>query len=251
MSIPSVTRFPAETELDVAHTDPVGTDTTPPPHAEVWLIRHGETAWSKTGQHTGRTDVPLTDTGREQAKALQASLAGIAFDAVWCSPLVRARETCALSGILGPAGAETREYIAQADVQEWDYGIYEGRKTADIRRSEPDWAVWESPMPDGESLHDIAVRAHRVTDGLRKALLVAASEKSQATDGADGSPPAISRIAVFSHGHFLRVLAGTWIGDARLGRHLTLDTATISVLGFDRETPAIRRWNWLPPSRQR
>ena len=245
MSIPSVTRFPSETELDVAHPDGGGDAVTPPPHAEIWLIRHGETAWSKTGQHTGRTDVPLTDTGREQARALQPVLAGVAFQAIWCSPLVRARETCTLSGVLGPDGTATHDLVVQPDVQEWDYGIYEGRTTLDIRRGEPDWAVWDSPMPDGESLHDIAVRAHRVADGLRTALSAAAAGHPAASAGA--APP---RIAVFSHGHFLRILAGTWIGDARLGRHLTLDTATISVLGFDRETPAIRRWNWLPPSRQ-
>ncbi len=229
MSIPSVTRFPSEVEGDNLRTTP---DAVIPSHAEIWLIRHGETAWSKSGQHTGRTDVPLTETGREQAMALRPALADVDFQAVWYSPLSRARETCMLSGILGPNGAAARECLAQPDVQEWDYGIYEGRTTADIRRSEPDWAVWESPMPDGESLHDIAVRAHRTADGLRAAL---SSTRNQSDR---------PRIAVFSHGHFLRVLAGTWIGDARLGRHLTLDTATISVLGFDRETPAIRRWNW-------
>jgi broad specificity phosphatase PhoE len=185
---------------------------------EVWLIRHGETEWSRSGQHTGRTDIPLTEHGREQARALAPRLATQTFDAVWSSPKTRAIETCELAGL----GA-TR--ITVPELHEWDYGIYEGRTTHDIRASAPDWSVWHSPVPEGEGLAQVQTRA----EGVVARLLASGG-----------------RVAIFSHAHFLRALAGCWIGNAALGAHLYLDTASISVLGFDRESRAIRHWNVLP-----
>ncbi|WP_321815274.1 MULTISPECIES: histidine phosphatase family protein [unclassified Paraburkholderia] len=189
---------------------------------EIWLIRHGETEWSRSGQHTGRTDIGLTEHGREQARALATPLGAQHFDAVLTSPMSRAIETCKLAGL-------GEQLVVSADLHEWDYGIYEGRKTAEIRETEPDWSVWQSPIPQGENLAQIQARARGVVDALLTML------------GDSG------RIAVFSHAHFLRVLAGCWIGNsALLGAHLYLDTASISMLGFDRENRAIRRWNAKP-----
>jgi broad specificity phosphatase PhoE len=192
---------------------------------EIWLIRHGETEWSRSGQHTGRTDIALTERGREQARALAKPLAAQRFDTVLASPMERAIETCRLAGL----GAQM---IVSADLREWDYGIYEGRTTPDIRKTEPDWSVWQAPIPQGESLAQIQTRARGVVESLLAML---------AQDGPGGP------VALFSHAHFLRVLAGCWIGDsAALGAHLYLDTASISILGFDRESRAIRRWNAQP-----
>jgi broad specificity phosphatase PhoE len=183
---------------------------------EIWLIRHGETEWSLSGQHTGRTDIPLTEHGRAQARSLRPVLAAQPFDLVLCSPMSRARDTCAEAGLGGQAEEELR-------LSEWDYGIYEGRKTKDIRAEDPDWSVWTSPIPQGESVEEIQARA----ESLIQRLL--------ATSG---------RIALFSHAHLLRVLSGCWMGDsAVLGAHLLLDTASVSVLGFDRETRALKQWN--------
>jgi broad specificity phosphatase PhoE len=183
---------------------------------EIWLIRHGETEWSRAGQHTGRTDIALTDHGREQARTLRPVLAAQAFDLVLCSPMSRARDTCMEAGLGAQAEVEPR-------LSEWNYGIYEGRKTKDIRDEVPDWSVWTSPIPEGESIGEIQARAESLIERLL------------ATSG---------RIALFSHAHFLRVLGACWMSDsAALGAHLLLDTATVSVLGFERETRALRQWN--------
>ncbi|MEQ5842485.1 histidine phosphatase family protein [Paraburkholderia acidicola] len=188
---------------------------------EIWLIRHGETEWSLSGQHTGRTDIPLTDHGREQARALVPVVAAQPFDTVLSSPLSRAVETCNLAGL----GAQMQREPA---LLEWDYGIYEGRTTKEIREKQPDWAVWNSPIPEGESLEQIQARALSLVGRLLTMH---------------------GRIALFSHAHFLRVLAGCWMGDsAVLGAHLVLDTASVSVLGFDHENRAIRQWNLRPPA---
>ncbi|HKT99860.1 MAG TPA: histidine phosphatase family protein [Paraburkholderia sp.] len=204
---------------------------------EVWLIRHGETAWSLSGQHTGRTDIALTNHGRDQALALAKPLATQRFNAVLASPMSRAIETCRLAGL-------GEKMIVSADLHEWDYGIYEGRTTADIRKTEPDWSVWQSLIPHGESVAQIEARARGVVESL---LAILAQGGSDGSDGHGARGGKSRRIAVFSHAHFLRVLAGCWIGDAAaLGAHLYLDTATISVLGFDRESRAIRRWNARP-----
>jgi len=194
-------------------TDPANE---PPSLREVWLIRHGETAWSRTGQHTGRTDIALTEHGEEQARALAPRLAQQPFDAVLSSPLIRATETCRLAGL-------GQQMAVVPELHEWDYGIYEGRTTADIRAAIPGWSVWRSPVPEGESLVRVQLRAQSVVERLLTMT---------------------GRVALFSHAHFLRALAGCWmVGDAAIGEHLYLDTASISILGFDHENRAIRRWN--------
>jgi broad specificity phosphatase PhoE len=183
---------------------------------EVWLIRHGETEWSRSGQHTGRTDIALTDNGREQARSLVPTLAAQPFDTVLCSPMARAIETCQLAGL----GAQM---TITADLHEWDYGIYEGRTTADIQKTEPGWSVWDSSIPQGEDLARVQARAAAVVESLLAMR---------------------GRVALFSHAHFLRALGGRWAsGDAALGAHLYLDTASVSILGFDHDSRAIRRWN--------
>ena len=186
--------------------------------SEVVLLRHGETEWSASGRHTGRTDVPLTERGRQQARALGTAVAGRRFAEVLTSPLQRASETCRLAGLDG---------VVVDDVREWDYGDYEGRTTPEIREEEPRWTVWRGPIPGGERLEAVAARADRVV-----ARLVAA--------GGD--------VAVVSHGHFLRVLTARWLELAPVeGRRFALDTATVSVLGAERESRAVRLWN-APPS---
>jgi probable phosphoglycerate mutase len=187
----------------------------------IWLVRHGETEWSRSGQHTGRTDVPLTAAGRLQAEALGRYLTGRAFALVLTSPLGRARETCRLAGY---------ENLAQVtdDLREWDYGIYEGRTTADIRTVEPGWSIWTSPVPQGESVDQVGARACRVID---RAL----------TAGDD--------VALFSHAHLLRILTACWIGRPPSdGRLFALATASVSVLGWERETRVIQRWNLEAPA---
>ena len=184
---------------------------------EIWLIRHGETAWSRSGQRTGRTDIPLTDRGRDQALALAPVLAAQRFDAVLSSPMTRALETCRLAGLGDVAQAEPA-------LLEWDYGQYEGLTTPRIRTQTPGWTIWRGAVPGGESLEQIEARAKALVGRLL------------------GMMPA--RIALFSHAHFLRALAGCWIGDsAALGAHFLLGTASISILGFDHEDRAIRQWN--------
>jgi broad specificity phosphatase PhoE len=183
---------------------------------QVFLIRHGETEWSKSGQHTGRTDIPLTATGRLQAESLGHSLSGRTLS-VWTSPLKRARDTCALAGLEGSAQVDDA-------LREWDYGVYEGRTTNEIRQETPGWSVWLSPMAGGESLEELANRTRRVI-GRVKAV-------------------APGDVALFAHGHILRVLAACWIGLPPVtGRVLALDAASLSVLGYERETPVIRAWN--------
>ena len=183
---------------------------------EVVLVRHGDTEWSRTGRHTGNSDIPLTGRGREQARLLGNMLRGRRFVRVLTSPLQRASETTRLAG-LGEVAEEC------PDLHEWDYGIYEGRTTADIRRKIAGWTLWSHPVPGGETVDAVGRRADRVIDSLR---------------GVDGD------VALFAHGHILRVLAARWCGlDAVHGRVLALDTTTLSVLGHERESPVIRLWN--------
>lgn len=182
---------------------------------EVALVRHGQTEWSVTGKHTGRTDIPLTEFGRRQADALGAMLAGAEFAAVLSSPLARAWDTMERAGY--PAGS------ASEDLLEWDYGVYEGRRTIDIREEIPGWSVWTHPLFDGESVEQVGARVDRVIAGVVEA---------------DG--PA----AIFAHGHVLRILAARWMGlPAVAGRNLQLDTATVSTLGWERENRVVRHWN--------
>jgi probable phosphoglycerate mutase len=188
---------------------------------QVWLIRHGETEWTLSGRHTGRTDVPLTPLGRRQAEALGRHLAARSFALVLTSPLGRVRETCALAGY-GSLAQITD------DLREWDYGLYEGRTTAAIRAEEPGWSVWTSPIRGGESIEEVGGRARRIID------------RSLVAGGA---------VALFGHGHMLRILAACWIGRPPAdGRLLALDPASISVLGWERETRLIQQWNVAWPS---
>jgi broad specificity phosphatase PhoE len=183
---------------------------------EIVLVRHGETDWSRTGRHTGRTDVGLTERGQQQAQAVGAALRARRFAVVLTSPLERAVETCRLAGY-GEVAARRDELM------EWDYGAYEGRKTLDIRKERPGWTLWRDGVPDGETAAEVGARVDRLIDELRSA---------------DGD------VAVFSHGHLLRVLAARWIGlEPAAGGLFALDPATISVLGYERETPVIRSWN--------
>ena len=180
------------------------------------LVRHGETEWSVSGQHTGNTDIPLTDAGRRQAEALGRRLSSWTFARVLSSPLSRALETCRLAGL-----GERVEVTD--DLREWDYGEYEGRRTADIRKDRPGWTVWTGGVPGGETVEDVGRRADRALDAARSA-------------GGD--------VALFAHGHMLRVIGARWIDlPPVLGARLALSTATISVLGWERETPVIHRWN--------
>lgn len=182
----------------------------------VVLVRHGETAWTISGQHTGRTDVPLTDAGRRQAERLAAPLAEREFGLVLTSPWERAMETCRLVGL-----ADVAERCD--DVAEWDYGAYEGRTTAEIRLEVPGWSLWRDGVPGGETQEQVVGRADRVIERLR----------SGERDG-----------VVFSHGHFLRVLAARWIGlEGHDGRRLALGPASLSVLGWEREQPVLELWN--------
>jgi probable phosphoglycerate mutase len=183
---------------------------------EIWLVRHGETEWSQAGKHTGRTDVPLTDLGKRRAQALGEALALKPFALVLTSPLARARETCRLAGF----GDRAR---ITAELAEWDYGIFEGRRTADIRSEIPSWSIWQTDVPRGEAVEQVARRAERV---IEEALT------------------AVGDVVLFSHGHMLRILTSCWLGlPPQSGRLFALDTGSISVVGFERETRVIRSWN--------
>ncbi|MBM3218488.1 MAG: histidine phosphatase family protein [Candidatus Rokubacteria bacterium] len=185
------------------------------PH-RIFLVRHGETEWSKSGQHTGRTDIPLTPTGERQGQALARHLAGHTFAQVLTSPLSRARETCRLAGFDGVAEVSD-------DLREWNYGIYEGVTTASVREQQPGWTIWTSPVPEGETVDQVGERARRVIERV---------------DAMKGD------VALFAHAHFLRILGACWMGLAPIhGRHLTLGTASISVLGYERETRVVQVWN--------
>lgn len=182
----------------------------------VVLVRHGETEWSSSGRHTSFTDVPLSGHGRDEARPLARRLAAVDFALVLTSPRERARETCELAGL--SARAEVTD-----DLAEWDYGDYEGRTTADIRASLPEWTIFSDGAPRGESPEQVGARADRV---LTRVVAV---------DGV---------VALFSHAHFLRVLGARWIGlPASGGALLALDTATLSFLGHEREQPVLRVWN--------
>jgi probable phosphoglycerate mutase len=181
---------------------------------EVVLVRHGETEWSKDGRHTGSTDVPLTERGEEQAQAVGEALRGRSFALVLSSPLQRALETARLAGF----SPETRD-----DLREWDYGEYEGRRTAEIRQEVPDWTIWSHGAPGGESPEQVAARADRVVAALRTV---------------EGDA------LVFAHGHLLRMLTARWLElPPADGRLFALDSGTLSTLGYEREQSVISSWN--------
>ncbi len=183
---------------------------------EIWLIRHGETEWSKSGAHTGRTDLPLTADGERQARDLGRFLAGRPFELVLSSPLQRARRTCELAGYGGVAQVD-------ADLCEWDYGDYEGRTSTQIEEHVPGWTIWTSPVPGGETIDDVAVRARR------------AIGKAVAAHG---------DVALFAHGHLLRILTACYLDlPPTDGKLFALGTASIGILGYEHETRVISRWN--------
>lgn len=184
----------------------------------LYLVRHGETAWSLSGQHTGRTDIPLTENGEQAARRLAEPLGAVRFTRVLTSPLQRARRTCELAGL-----GEVAEI--EPDLMEWDYGDYEGQRPTDIRKGRPDWNVFRDGCPGGESPTQISERADRLIARLR------------ALDG---------YIAIFSHGHLGRVLAARWIGlPVRQAQHFLLSTASLSILGYEHNLAeaAIVMWN--------
>jgi broad specificity phosphatase PhoE len=185
----------------------------------VVLVRHGETAWSSTRRHTGRTDIPLNDEGRRLAAALRPVLAGITgMDGalVLTSPLKRARDTCALAGLGDRAEIEP-------DLVEWDYGAMEGRRTEEVRQTTPGWTVWTHNPEGGETVDDVGARVDRLLARIR-------------------AEPRV--VVAFAHAHLLRILTARWCGlDPRAGRMFLLDPASVSILGHERETPAIERWN--------
>src|SRR3984885_6118330 len=186
---------------------------------ELWLVRHGETEWSLNGKHTSRTDIPLTEHGRRRAEELRDYLKGTKFDAVFVSPMQRARETCAIAGFGDVAKIDER-------LREWDYGIYEGKTTKEIQAQIPGWSVWKNEIVGGETVKHVGERADRV---IAQAL-------EAAPDG--------GKVALFAHAHILRCLAARWIElDATGGSLFALGTGSVSVLGWERETRVIERWN--------
>ncbi|MEM1283067.1 MAG: histidine phosphatase family protein [Chlamydiota bacterium] len=182
----------------------------------VYICRHGETEWSLSGQHTSVTDLPLTSKGVQQVKGLASRLERIEFAQVFCSPLLRAKQTCEIAGLLDLA-------VIDDDLFEWRYGDYEGLKTVDIRKSVPEWSVFTHGCPGGESTQEITERADRMVEKIR---LVQGD------------------VAIFSSGHFSRVLTARWLGlPVITGRHFILNTGTLSVLTYERENPAVKMWN--------
>ncbi|MFE0754486.1 histidine phosphatase family protein [Inquilinus sp. NPDC058860] len=188
------------------------------PFPELYLVRHGETEWSRSGRHTGRTDIPLTEAGEAAARGLAERLRGPSFAAVWSSPSLRARTTCALAGF--GDGAVIKDELA-----EWDYGAYEGVTTKQILAERPGWQLFRDGCPGGEDAAQVGARADAVVGRFRQAA---------------------GTVLVFSSSHFLRVLAARWIGlPPQEGSRFVLDTASISVLGYEHDLtePVVRRWN--------
>jgi broad specificity phosphatase PhoE len=183
---------------------------------EVYLVRHGETEWSLSGQHTGSTDIPLTANGEQVARELGEKLAGHEFAAVWASPMSRALDTARLAGFEHDVRIDDR-------LKEWDYGEYEGLTTPQIRERQPDWFLWRDGCPGGESPAQVGARADTMIDEVRAAQ---------------------GDVLLFAHGHILRVVAARWLGYPTFdGAHFSLGTATLSILGFEHEAASIWRWN--------
>ena len=183
---------------------------------KVYLLRHGETEWSLNGRHTGVTDIPLTENGRIAARFLKPILVKVTFTLVLTSPLQRARETCELAGLGQFANVEP-------DLIEWNYGEYEGLTTEQIRSTRPGWSVFRDGCPGGESPEQVGARADRVITKVRTAA---------------------GNVALFGHGHFTRVIAARWINlSANYGENFLLDTATLNILSYYRESPAFQIWN--------
>lgn len=191
---------------------------------KLWLVRHAETEWSVALRHTGRTDIPLTEAGREHARTLAPVLAAENFTLALSSPLWRARETAELAGF--GSSCELRDALL-----EWDYGDYEGITTAEIRGTRPDWYLWRDGVPDGESPEEVGARVDQIVAEAR---------------AADGD------VACFAHGHVLRSLAARWLEQpAGFGGRLPLSTGAVCVLGYEHDVPAVWRWNDVPGSAAR
>lgn len=189
-----------------------------PAERQVWLARHGETEWSRDGRHTGLTEIPLTDLGRRQAAALGTRLAVHRFALVLTSPRSRATETAQLAGFGDVA-------VVDPDLAEWDYGALEGRRTVEIAGEFPGWTIWSGPWPDGETIYQVSARADRVLARCR-------------------APDVSGDTLLFGHGHMLRVLTARWLGlPGESGSLFGLSTATVSVLGWERERRIIESWN--------
>ena len=189
------------------------------PSQQIWLIRHGETAWSRTGQHSGRTDLPLLPEAEPALKALTPHLKH-AFALVLCSPLERARQTA--------QGVGFKSFELDDHLMEWDYGDYNGKTMTDIRKLVPGWSIWTHGVSHGETLEQVAQRARKVIERARTAS---------------------GDVALVSHGHFLRILAACWLELPPVnGEHLALSTASVSILGYENEIPVLTQWNWKPDS---
>ncbi|HEY5820754.1 MAG TPA: histidine phosphatase family protein [Propionibacteriaceae bacterium] len=189
---------------------------------ELFVVRHGETEWSRSGRHTSVTDLPLTAVGEEQARALRGHLDPAAFQLVLSSPRRRARHTAELAGFVGAHEPQIDE-----DLAEWAYGDYEGLTSAQIHETAPGWTIWAEPVPNGETVEQVTARLTRVVDRVR----------------ASG----VDQALCFAHGHALRALTMCWLGfDLSLGVHFPLDTSTVSVLGEEKGEPALQRWNARP-----
>lgn len=185
-------------------------------HQQIYLVRHGETEWSLSGQHTGITDIPLTENGQRVAKLFEPLCAEVSFALVLTSPLERARTTCELAGLGGQSKVDR-------DLMEWNYGEYEGLTPKQIHAKAPDWMLFSDGCPSGESPEQVGARVDRVIAKIR-------AEKGH--------------VALFAHGHILRVLVARWLGfPPAAGCHFMLDTATLSVLSYYRGIPAVKRWN--------
>jgi probable phosphoglycerate mutase len=191
------------------------------PEVTLTIVRHGETDWSRTGQHTSRTDLDLTATGEAQARHLGASLAGIRFDLVVCSPRRRAERTAELARLV--------PFQVVEDLVEWDYGELEGLTWAQIQERYPGWSIWVGPWPGGETAAQVSARADRVIERILTAVTTASAP---------------GRVALVGHGHFSRVLAARWIGqEVTAGEWLDLDTCAWSELGWVRGSRVVRHWN--------
>lgn len=186
----------------------------------LWLLRHGETEWSRSGQYTGLTDLPLTQAGEAQARSAQAALSGVDFDLVLTSPLQRAHRTAVLAGF--------PDAVVEPNAVEWDYGDYEGIDSAVVRAENPGYLIWEDGVPNGEELESVAVRADKIV------------QRARAVTRADGVP---ANVLLVAHGHFLRILTARWLHlPAGEGRHFVLGTAKVCTLGWDKKTPAVEQW---------
>lgn len=184
--------------------------------ATLYLFRHGQTEWSVSGQHTGRADIPLTDHGRAQARLLRDAVSHINFSSVLVSPLARAQETASLAGL----GSQV---TTCEDLAEYNYGEYEGLTTNEIRTRVPGWSIWTHECPSGETMAEASLRCKRV---------IAIAESAN------------GNVALFAHGHILRILTATWLNlPPTVGKHFILDTSTISILSHERDIPAVKLWN--------